>query len=78
MLRTCKTAHWYGGKDRTPGEKFEVDAQDLEFQIVSGRVEREAGDKAPGWMPRDMATSQGYMTRDMTAQPKRSYNRRAA
>jgi len=78
MQRTCKTAHWYGGKERTPGEKFDVDPQDLELEVVSGRVEREPGDKAPGWMPRDMAAQQGYMTRDMTAQPKRAYNRRAA
>jgi len=67
--RICKVAHWYGGRDRVPGETFEVESQDIGLQLALGRIEPE--DEAP-------KVAQSYMTRDMTARTKRPYNRKAA
>lgn len=62
MQRTCKTEHYYGGKVRTPGEKFDVQPGDLEFEIETGRVEREDGDPVPGYKTRDMVAARGTLT----------------
>jgi hypothetical protein len=68
--RTCKTKHWYAGRDRMPGEVFEVEDQHITIELHLGHIEPEPA--APD--------RQTYATRDMAAarQPRRNATGRKA
>jgi hypothetical protein len=70
--RICKSPHEYAGRQVEVGQRFHVEPADVELMLAMGRIEREEGDKAPGYVPRDMAAgwAGGYATREMVAQPR--------
>jgi hypothetical protein len=63
--RTCKVALQYAGRDVGVGERFNVEAKDVELLLTIGWIEPEEGEEV--YVTRDMAAGEPeeYKTREM-------------
>lgn len=64
MQRIAKVAQEYAQRQIKVGETFDVEPQDVHLLLTIGRIEPVAGET-------------GYVTRDMTAAAKRTYQRKS-
>ena len=60
---TAKLQHWYGGRERTVGERFHVEPAHVRIQLALGRVE----------VPQESDGT--YQTTHFEASPKKKRNR---
>ena len=59
----AKVQHWYGGRERTVGERFHVEPAHVRIQMALGRVE----------VPQESGGD--YQTTHFDASPKKKRNR---
>lgn len=74
--RVAKVAQAYAGRDIRVGQAFEVEVDHVGILLTLGHIEPIEGES--GYVARDLNADVNYNTRDMTARPKRPYNRKAA
>jgi hypothetical protein len=77
--RISKVSHEYAGRQVKVGERFNVDAADVELMVAMGRVERDVEDKIPAFVHPTKSADwpNTYATRDMNAARVHRRNRGA-
>lgn len=69
VQRVSKARHEYAGCQVEVGDKFEVEAADVELMVAIGRIERDEADRVPSFVhPSRSADWPGtYSTRELRA-----------